>query len=327
MVSVWLDRRKHGRKSRRKPVFPLLEGEFVKTRIYIDGYNFYYGCLRGTSLKWLDLLKLFKEHVLPSVYAEIDGQKIIPDLNDLSVKYFTAEILEKASKAADSLDCQKRYLSALANWSSDELEIIKGRYSLIEARAKQIDAKNPKLPPNKCVEVDIWKLEEKKSDVNLALHLLKDTLLDGVQHVVVVTNDTDIEPALSMVRQLTKAVVGLVVPTTDHTRNPNAELAEKAHWVRRHITFDELKGSQLPRVIPGPRRVSSKPESWYANPDLLAKALAIGTKDLGSKGKAFKWLCEPNAHYGSRAPIELIEEGGVAAETVLKFMESWAGHD
>lgn len=323
MGSVWLDHRKHGRESRRKPVFPLLEGVFVKTRIYIDGYNFYYGCLKGTSLKWLDLLKLFKEYVLPSVYAEIDGQKVSPDLDDFSIKYFTAEILEKASKAADSLDCQKRYLGALSNWSPNQMEIIKGRYSIVEARAKQIDSKNPKLPPNQCVEVDVWKLEEKKSDVNLALHLLKDTLLDGVQHVVVVTNDTDIEPALSMVRHLTDTVVGLVIPTTDHKRNPNAELAKQAHWVRRHITLEELKSSQLPRVIPGPRRVSSKPESWYANPEKLARALDIGTKDLGSKGKAFKWLCESNAHYGGRAPIDLLEKGGAEAETVLKFMESW----
>ncbi len=39
MVSVWLDHLKHGGKSRRKPVFPLLEVRFVKTQIYIDGYN------------------------------------------------------------------------------------------------------------------------------------------------------------------------------------------------------------------------------------------------------------------------------------------------
>lgn len=324
MVSVWLDHRKHGRKSRRKPVFPLLEGVFVKTRIYIDGYNLYYGCLKGTSLKWLDLLKLFKEYILPSVYAEIEGQKVVPDLDDLSIKYFTAEILEKASKAPDSLDCQKRYLRALSNWSSGQMEIIKGRYSLIEARAKQIDLENPKLPPNQCMDVDIWKLEEKKSDVNLALHLLKDALLEGVQHVVVVTNDTDIEPALSMIRQLSNVVVGLVVPTTDHKRNPNAELAEKAHWVRRHITLDELKRSELPRVVHGTRRASSKPESWYANPGLVTKALEIGIRDLGSKGKAFKWLCEPNAHYDNRAPIELLEEGGGAGQRVLQFMADWS---
>lgn len=258
------------------------------------------------------------------MYVEIEGQKVVPSLDDLSIKYFTAEILERASKAPDSLDCQKRYLNALSNWSSGQVEIIKGRYSLIEARAKQIDIKNSKLPPNQCVDVDIWKLEEKKSDVNLALHLLKDTMLEGVQQVVVVTNDTDIEPALSMIRQLTGTIIGLVVPTTDHKRNPNAELAEKAHWVRRHITLDELKRSELPRVVRGTRRAVSKPESWYANPSLIAEALENGIRELGSKGKVFKWLCEPNAHYDNRALVELLEEGGISAGKVLQFMMGWS---
>lgn len=28
----------------------------LRTRVYIDGYNLYYGCLKGTPYKWLDLL-------------------------------------------------------------------------------------------------------------------------------------------------------------------------------------------------------------------------------------------------------------------------------
>ena len=29
-----------------------------KTIVYIDGYNLYYGLLKGTAYKWLDLLAL-----------------------------------------------------------------------------------------------------------------------------------------------------------------------------------------------------------------------------------------------------------------------------
>lgn len=43
-----------------------LKPEPLRTRIYIDGYNFYHGCLRGTPHKWLDLLPLFEKHILPS---------------------------------------------------------------------------------------------------------------------------------------------------------------------------------------------------------------------------------------------------------------------
>ena len=44
--------------------------EPLRTRVYIDGYNFYYGCLRRTPYKWLDLLPLFEKHILPSVLVK-----------------------------------------------------------------------------------------------------------------------------------------------------------------------------------------------------------------------------------------------------------------
>ena len=35
----------------------------LRTRIYINGYNLYYGCLKGTPDKSLDLLTLFERHI------------------------------------------------------------------------------------------------------------------------------------------------------------------------------------------------------------------------------------------------------------------------
>jgi hypothetical protein len=37
------------------PTFPR------STAVYVDGYNLYYGRLRGTAFKWLDLVKLFED--------------------------------------------------------------------------------------------------------------------------------------------------------------------------------------------------------------------------------------------------------------------------
>lgn len=74
----------------------------LRTRVYIDGYNFYYGCLKGTSHKWLDLVKLFKYKVLPSITAQSNGVQLRLDLENLSIKYFTAEILEKVAQETDS---------------------------------------------------------------------------------------------------------------------------------------------------------------------------------------------------------------------------------
>lgn len=295
----------------------------LRTRIYIDGYNLYYGCLKGTHLKWLDLLALFEKSILPSVTATINGQPLTTDLQPAAIKFFTAPILEQAAKASDSIQCQEQYHAALNKHQPGRIETIKGYYSLTEARAKVINPLSPKLWPRDCQSTDVWKLEEKQTDVNLALHAVKDALLGDIEHVVIVTNDTDIAPALDMIRAHTQAIIGLVIPTTDHARIPNAELKKHAHWVRTHITEAELNASQLPRVVAGDsRRPAVKPDSWFARPDLLQRALILGAIQLGSRSKVFQWLGTPNPHYDGRAPLELLETA--EGERVVQFMETWA---
>jgi len=68
-----------------------------------------------------------------------------------------------------------------------------------------------------------------------------------------------------------------------------------------------------------------KPESWYARPDLLEQVVALALPVTGSRGKAFKWMEEPNAHLGGRTPIELVEtdEG---AEQVIAYIERYRQH-
>jgi len=53
----------------------------MRTYIYVDGFNLYYGALKGTPYKWLDLLTLF-------------GLVLKPHHEILSIKYFTALVSE-----------------------------------------------------------------------------------------------------------------------------------------------------------------------------------------------------------------------------------------
>lgn len=320
-MAVWLDHLKRRGKSRRKPVFSFPGTAFLRTRIYVDGYNLYYGCLKGTPFKWLDVLSLFEVYVLPSVTADIGGQRLLPVLDLLAVKFFTAPILERVAKAADSVQCQDRYHAALTKHQSGRLEIIKGYYSLTTTRAMLVDATDTKTAPRDCEEASVWKLEEKQSDVNLAIHAITDVLLDGIEHVVIVTNDTDIAPAVDMIKRRTPAAVGVVIPTTDHERIPNTDLVRRADWVRSHITPEELQAAQLPRVIPDRRRPVSKPESWYARSDLLEQALALGQTQLGQKAKVYQWLNRPNPHWGNAVPLDMLEAGDTR---VIDFMRAWA---
>jgi len=298
-----------------KAGFFISGSNFLRTRVYIDGYNLYYGCLKGTALKWLDVCSLFSKQILPTSCPS----SFVPD--ELFIKFFTAPILIQAARAEDSLMCQEQYHSALRKHTPDSIEIIKGYYDLKAVRARQIDPTDPKKWPRHCSDIEVWKLEEKQSDVNLAIHLLKDALHEGIEQLIVATNDTDLAPALAMVRELTQAKIGLVIPTTNRHRRPNEHLAKYAHWVREHITLDELKASQLPRVVKLDKKSATKPTSWFQNSEILEQVLTLGVTVRGSKAEVYKWLDRPNPHFDNRTGLDLIESGDGAR--LLDFMKQW----
>lgn len=290
----------------------------LRTRVYIDGYNLYYGCLKGTPYKWLDLLTLFERHILPSSTVPGKSSVLLP----AGIKFFSAKILEKAAKAPDSVSSQARYHTALRKLYDGRIELVEGYYSLTESKAKIVDAEAPDKWPRDCQEILVWKLEEKQTDVNLSLQAYHDAITGQVDHVVIVTNDTDIAPSLELIRAHTDVTVGLVVPTRKHVRTPNTGLAELAHWVRSYITDEELAASQLPRVIHIGKKPTAKPESWYARPDLLEKVLLLATPIRGSRSKAFKWMEEENPYLGGVAPILLVETDDGAAK-VIAYIERY----
>jgi 6-hydroxy-3-succinoylpyridine 3-monooxygenase len=299
------------------------ELEPLRTRIYIDGCNFYYGCLRGTPHKWLDLLPLFVKHILPSALVK-DGDGHIRQstlLPSPSIKFFTAKIIESVARAPDSVSSQARYHTALRKLHDGRIELIEGYYAVNKMKVKIVDAEDPDRAPRECQEIQAWKVEEKQSDVNLALQVYHDAITGQIDHAVIVTNDTDIAPALEMIRAHTNVLIGVVVPTTDHTRPPNTDLVKLAHWTRRHINANELAACQLPRVIQG-KRPTTKPESWYGQPELLQEILELAIPVRGNKAAAFKWMEQPNQYLDGERPIELAEtvEG---ANRVLEYIRNW----
>lgn len=292
----------------------------LRTRVYIDGYNLYYGCLKGTPYKWLDLVALFEQHIIPS------SSPIASQLLPLSIKYFTAKIKEQAARAEDSVSSQARYHTALRKLYRDRIELIEGYYSLTHAKAKRVNEDAPNTWPRDCEETLVWKLEEKQSDVNLALQAYHDAVTGDVDQVVIVTNDTDIAPAMKMIRAYTAVHIGLVVPARPGLREPNTDLVDLAHWTRSHITEEEMASAQLPRVIAVGKQPTIKPESWYARQDLLTQVLARVVAVVGGRGKAFKWLEAPNSYLGNLAPIDLLDTDEGAAR-VLDYITAYEqGH-
>ena len=83
----------------------------VRTRVYVDGFNLYYGALKGTPFKWLDPVRL-AALLLPREYA-IDR-----------LRYFTARVSGKLDSRAPAR--QQNYLKALS--TLPEVDIHYGRF-------------------------------------------------------------------------------------------------------------------------------------------------------------------------------------------------------
>jgi len=210
-----------------------------RTCIYIDGFNLYYGSLRGTCYKWLNLKALC---------TALLGEKH----NIVSIKYYTATISSRGNKE-DAVRRQQVYLRALQSYIP-ELSIYYGHYLTNRVMARLC---KPLL--NNSPFVKVFKTEEKGSDVNLALHLLNDAWLNLYDCAVLISNDSDLAEALRLVKEQHHKNVGLVVPGNEKERRPSRELTRYANFIKR-IRSHVLQNSQLPLRIPN--TPLKKPVNW-----------------------------------------------------------------
>ena len=209
--------------------------QLMRTIVYVDGFNLYYGAIKGTRFKWLDLPLLFEKVLKPHHNIEL-------------VRYFTAKVSSTSSSPYKSQN-QGTYLHALRKYSPN-VEIHLGHFLQHTVRLPLAH------PTAKHRNALVIKIEEKGSDVNLAVHLLNDALHGACDCAVVVTNDSDIAEAMRLVKRYTTVCVGLVTPGNRRTSN---QLRRHADFVR-HIRGGALAQSQLPNPIPNTG--IHKPKSW-----------------------------------------------------------------
>ncbi len=85
-----------------------------KSIIYVDGFNLYYGSLKGTKWKWLNLERLFSY--------------LRPDDEILKIKYFTT--INNYPPKPEQIE----YISALSTLPN--IEIILGKYKLKQVKCQ-----------------------------------------------------------------------------------------------------------------------------------------------------------------------------------------------
>lgn len=298
----------------------------MKTRIYVDGFNFYYGRLKRTPFKWLDVVSLFSEHAIPSQV----------NYSNCHIKYFTAVISGKAASNKDSLKDQSNYLSALkASYSPDVLSIFYGSFHVTESVALHIPDPNNAPPPNACNKISVWKMEEKESDVSMAVEAITDTLTEtDLEQVVFVTNDSDQAPTLTKIRAIRPDIkIGVICPIKKDTgRDPSVELIKHADWSIRDLRDSWLKRSQLPRTILSShtgnplKRPRVKPEAWFGQPEIVTEVIeTLLPHCKGKRGRCWKLLETPvptrDGEEGfDKLPIEMLDTEE-EARNVLSFVK------
>ena len=207
----------------------------MRTIVYVDGFNLYYGALKSSPWKWLDLLLLFETILQP--HHDIQA-----------IKYFTARV---SSTSGDPSKPQRQdvYLRALHGYRP-EVETYFGHFLSHRVRAPLAQPRGQQLT------AEVIKTEEKGSDVKLAVHLLNDGWLDAYDCAVIVSNDSDLAEAMRLVKQYHTKRIGLMTPGTGR---PSRQLMAHADF-SRHIRDNALRRSQLPDPIPGTN--ICKPVRW-----------------------------------------------------------------
>jgi hypothetical protein len=215
----------------------------LKTNVYVDGFNLYYGCLRGTPYKWLDIRKLCETE--------------FPSNTINRIRYFTANVIARPTDPQQPTR-QQAYLRALR--TIPNLTIHKGEFLSNAVRMPLVNS--PAGGPN---TVEVWKTEEKGSDVNLATFLLLDAFDNDCDADIVVSNDSDLAEPIFQVKRRLKVKVVILHPLRERTPgvtpHPNYKLVKAA---TKSVTVKEasLMASQFPPILTDSYGTITKPTGW-----------------------------------------------------------------
>jgi len=205
------------------------------TNVYVDAFNLYYGSLRGTPYRWLDLAAL--------------SARLLPKDRINRIRYFTATV----SARLDNPDAPQRqhvYLRALETIPG--LSIHYGHYL---NHVTRMPLANPR--PGRARTVEVVKTEEKGSDVNLATYLMLDAFKRECDVAVVISNDSDLKLPIEVAQSEFGISVGVVNP---HPPARRSRALQPTFF--KQIRPSALGACQFPPVLTDARGEIRKPGRW-----------------------------------------------------------------
>lgn len=225
----------------------------LRTTLYVDGFNLYYGAAKHTRLKWVNVVAL--------------AEAVVPGLQITKTRYFTAMVKSDASDPQRA-QRQQTYIRALETLPN--LTIHYGRYQHTEVTAKHCH------PPPDVVRV--YKVEEKGTDVNLATYMLADAFRDDCDQLVLISNDSDLmEPVRIINSELNRKVLVLNPQSADTAARKNARTGgrhkSRPSYHLKRIAFSvtdirsdgnncHMTQSQFPHSLTDSNGTITIPASW-----------------------------------------------------------------
>lgn len=207
----------------------------MKTNVYVDGFNLYYGCLKNTPYRWLDIAELCR--------------LMLPKDHINQIKYFTALVSARPTDP-DQPVRQQTYLRALRTIPNFTLV-----YGSFLSHIVSMPVANPL--PGQSSYVNVIRTTEKGSDVNLATHLLYDAFRNDYDLAVVISNDSDLlEPIRIVITKLNKPV-GILNPQP----HPSKTLVPHVTFIKQ-IRKGVLAASQFPPILSDQQGSFHKPPTW-----------------------------------------------------------------
>ena len=195
---------------------------------YIDGFNLYHAiaALGQPHLKWVDLWALVASFLR-------EGQEL------------TAV----------------NYCSAYVTWMPDKFRRHRQYISALEAAGVSVHLSDFRARRQECFRCGaVWRShEEKRTDVKMAVDLASDCLEGNFDLAVVITADSDLEPAVSKVRMTPGKGLLMVAPPGRYNRARDLRFT---HQIRR----GRIGNCLLPASIIRDGRIVAARPTEYAPP-------------------------------------------------------------
>lgn len=200
-----------------------------KVIFFIDGFNLYHALLDNKRLnqyKWLDLTSLTHKFILKTDKIE-------------DIYYFTA----------------------LTTWSPDKVKRHKDFIKAQEIKGVKIIYGEFKRKDKLCpiCKKTYQTFEEKQTDVNIAIQLLKLAIQDKYDKAFIISGDSDLIPSIEAVKSaFPNKQIGVIIPIYR-----SAEQLKQTCDFYMKMKEKHLQSSMLPDVIDlGKGKKLERPQSW-----------------------------------------------------------------